>query len=130
MKTKILLFPGILLAFFLLVSACSTMNMASKPAGKLVGKWEGTLAVPNQGNLLLKFEFFTNVDGDRRGFLDVPQQTNQPMFLDDIAFDGSILTVSLEDAGASFTGTLKGDSIAGTFKQGGGELPLTLTREK
>jgi hypothetical protein len=117
-----------LIAFLLLAPACSTLNMVSKPADKLAGKWEGTLAIPNQGDLLLKFEFFTNVDGDSRGFLEVPTQTDRPMFLDNIVFDGSMLTVVLEDAGASYSGTLKGDSISGMFKQGGGELPLTITR--
>ena len=117
-----------LAAIMFLSSSCSTMNMVSKPADKLAGKWEGTLAIPQQGDLLLKFEFFTNIDGDSRGFLDVPAQADRPIFLDNIAFDGSVLTVTLEAEGASFTGKLKGDSITGMFKQGGGELPLTITR--
>ncbi|MFC1551031.1 hypothetical protein ACFL6P_00565 [Candidatus Latescibacterota bacterium] len=118
-------------AVFVMLGVSSPPLHAESPANDtLTGKWEGSLTVPNQGDVKLVFEFFFNADGDRRGFLNVPQQSDDSIFIMDVTIDKGAVALSIEQIGIEYSGTLDGNTIDGEFRQGGGKFPLVLKRVK
>jgi hypothetical protein len=117
----------LLAAVVLFGSSCSVMRTGT-PANNVIGKWDGSITVPNQGDIKLIFEFFKNADGDLRGFLSVPQQSDQPLFIENVTLDGSALQITIENIGASYSATLDGSKLDGEFSQGGGKFPLVVER--
>ena len=108
--------------------ASSTIRAEFPAADKLTGTWEGTLTIAKGPQLKLVFEFFINADGDYRGFLTVPLQSEFPMFIEKVTIEGATVSVTIDNIGISYSGTLEDNSIEGKFKQGGGEFPLVLNR--
>ena len=62
--------------------------------------------------------------------MDSPDQNATGMPVESVRLEGSRVTLSLPQIGASFEGTLhaSGDSIAGSWSQGGMTFPLELAR--
>lgn len=97
-------------------------------AQTIQGDWMGTLDVQGQ-ELPLVFHFSGNNDA-LTGTMDSPAQGATGIALDKVDFDMGVLTLSLKQAGISYSGQVKGNTIEGTFKQGPMELPLKLTQGK
>ncbi len=100
---------------------------ASKHAS-LEGTWEGALDV---AGTKLRLKAMLKPSGQElKGVLD---SLDQKVFLpiDIVTINGSAVEMDLELIQATFKGTLSsdGNSIAGTWDQGGQSFPLTLTRK-
>ena len=100
---------------------------ASKHAS-LDGTWEGAVDV---GGTKLRLKAMLKPAGQElKGVLDsVDQKVVLPIDL--VTINGSSVEMDLELIQATFKGTLSpdGNSIAGTWDQGGQSFPLTLTRK-
>src|SRR5690606_15927106 len=95
-------------------------------AQELNGSYSGTLEVQGmQLELILNFE--PTADG-YTGTLDVPAQGATGIGLDSVLLEGNTLTVTAAKLGMTYTGTVSGGSIEGTYEQMGQKLPLTLMK--
>lgn len=97
-------------------------------AQSLAGNWQGTLQAGKDLRIVI---VISSADGGvLRAVLYSIDQGSQGLPASTIALQGSTLRMSYQSLGATFEGTVNaaGDSVAGTFTQGGKPLPLTLTR--
>lgn len=102
-----------------LVTLC-LMALSVLAAHAQTGSWSGSLDV-NGAKLLLVF----NIDGENTT-LDVPDQSAKgiPATVD-FSPEGKLM-INVPSIGARYEGFMLGKMIAGTFRQSGIELPLTL----
>ncbi|MBP1616355.1 MAG: putative dipeptidyl anminopeptidase [Bacteroidetes bacterium] len=111
--------------FLNLVALLIFMTMTAT-AQSIAGDWKGTLDV--QG---MKLELIFHVSGSDNNYsatLDVPAQGASGILVDKTEFGDNKISLKVNTAGISYSGELKGNSIEGTFQQGGMNLPLTLAR--
>ena len=95
-------------------------------AQQIEGDWKGLLSV--QGvELELVFHLTPEEDG-LSGTMDVPMQGAAGIAVDTVELSGNSVTLKVSAAQIAFNGVLQGDSIVGTYEQGGMSLPLTLKR--
>ena len=94
-------------------------------AQDFAGDWSGTLATPN-GSLAFVLHLTPEADG-YAVTADSPDQgiTGLPGSAE---ASGDEITVRFPAVGGTYVARLDGDTLAGTFSQGGGEFPLTLQR--
>jgi uncharacterized protein (TIGR03435 family) len=95
--------------------------------GDIAGDWQGTI---NAGKSLRVIVRVTKAEkGWGAKFYSI-DQTPQPIPVSSITMDGTAVKFTVDAAAATFTGTLSadGNTIAGTWAQGPGSLPLTLIR--
>lgn len=111
---KIILF---LLAGFISLSAF---------AQNITGQWNGALKVQGM-QLRLVFHVEKTADGFSAK-MDSPDQGAKGISCNETTFADNKLTIKITSLGASYEGTLQGDSIQGTFTQMGMKLPLNLKR--
>lgn len=127
--------------------ACSLQTAVARPASKapapleaslqqkkesavgqgLAGNWFGVLEAGGAKlRLLLKIK--VGADGSLQASLDSLDQGAMDLRVDSIVQTGPIIRAELKAIGAVLEGKLnsEGTEIAGSWKQGGGELPLTL----
>jgi dipeptidyl aminopeptidase/acylaminoacyl peptidase len=93
---------------------------------QITGDWKGTLDV--QGMELEIIFHISEADGAYSATLDVPLQGAAGIPVETIQFEDNQLTVSMSQLQLSYKGTLSGETIEGTFEQGGMTLPLTFTK--
>jgi pimeloyl-ACP methyl ester carboxylesterase len=93
------------------------------------GVWWGTLQAGAQ-RLRLVFRLQRDADGQLRGTIDSLDQAATGIPISEITVEGSTIRVRSDAVQGEFVGTLSDDGkqVAGVWKQGGQELPLTLTR--
>ena len=105
-------------------AAASTPTVPSAPA--LEGAWMGTLHLPGgELRLVVKIE---RQGAGWTATLDSIDQHARDIPIDSVAFDGAALTLRSSRLNASFEARLVGDTLSGTFRQRGSELPLVLAR--
>lgn len=136
---KLLLFAAVLLAVgiplsFGIVHTAKAQDAAAgqAPASKtgIEGTWQGTLHLPNGGSLRI----VNKVTRDSGGALKVQDysidQGAQPMAATSASFDGGVFKYGIQFIDGEYEGKMSsdGNSITGTWKQGGGTLPLVLER--
>lgn len=93
----------------------------------ITGSWNGILKFSGT-QLRVKFNVTRASDG-YSATMDSPDQGAAGIVVTSTTFRDSILQFELAGLGIQFEGKLyPGDSIPGTFKQGGQEIPLTLSR--
>ena len=92
---------------------------------QISGDWKGALNV--QGNSLDLIFHITENNGAYTATLDVPAQGAAGIPAE-AAFADNKLTINVAAAGVKYSGALAGDSIVGTFQQGGMSLPLNLSK--
>jgi uncharacterized protein (TIGR03435 family) len=96
-------------------------------AQNLAGNWQGALNVGKELRLV-----FTIANADGGGFRGVMYSIDQggQGLPATITVQGSVVRMAMTGLGASFEGTLTadGNTLAGTFTQGGKGLPLSLQR--
>ena len=93
------------------------------------GIWQGKLSV--QGGIALRLVVHIAKQGDTlTGTMDSPDQSATGIPIGKIVFEKSKLSMELPAIAGTFEGTMNEacTEIAGTWKQGVTELPLTLTR--
>jgi len=106
-------------------SLCSCLSYGQD----ISGSWNGILKF---GGVELRLKL--NVKHSSNAYsatMDSPDQGVSGIVVSTTTFQDSVLKFEVGSAGISFEGKLyPGDSIPGTFKQGGQAIPLTLTRQE
>lgn len=93
---------------------------------QMTGDWKGSISV--QGvNLELVFHI-SDKDGALQTTLDVPMQGASGVPVEKTTFENDELKLDMKAIQAKFTGKFSGETIDGTFEQGGMSLPLKLAR--
>lgn len=96
-------------------------------AQDITGKWNGVLKV--QGTQL---RLVFNVSKSENGLtstMDSPDQGANGIQVTKTTFENSKIMFEVANARIEYDGELKGDEIIGTFKQGGQEFPMNLSRK-
>ncbi len=104
-------------------------HKAAKPSD-IDGAWMGVL---DTGGVKLHIVFhITNTEEGLTATLDSPDQGAKAIPVSAVTRDGASLKMEVKAVGGGFEGKIGPDlsSIAGTWSQGGGALPLTLTKVK
>jgi len=97
-------------------------------AQEITGSWQGELDV--QG-MKLPLVFHIKKDGEKLiSTLDSPKQGATNIPVNTTSYTADQLTLELPALGISYSGKVTNESINGTFKQGGMELPLILSKSK
>lgn len=113
MKTKLLIIALLCMQFLF--------------AQEITGSWSGELSV--QG-MTLPLSF--HIKKDSNGLvstMDSPKQGAKNIPLGTTTFVNNLVTINAPALGLSYSGKLNATIIEGTFKQGGMEFPMTLTRQ-
>jgi hypothetical protein len=104
----------------------------AKPAtpSDVDGTWSGSLEVPS-GSLRLAVHIVNTTDG-LTATMDSLDQGAKGIPVTTVTRNGSSLKLEVKGVGGVYEGTLDAalTKIDGTWKQGGGSLPLVLTRQK
>ena len=122
---------GLLLVLLTLtLGAVSPLCAQDAPAPTPEGHWEGAIQVPGEG-LGINVDFMED-GGTWTGDISIPAQMLEDFALGGLTVEGLALTFGMEGIPGTptFRGTLAedGQSITGTFSQGGQAFPFTLTR--
>lgn len=123
--------PFLTLALVALLGVAGTPALAQGPAD---GHWEGAIEVPSQP-LEIEVNLETGEDGALTGTISIPAQGLKNADLSDLSAtteDGAttvLFAIPGIPGDPRFEGTLSedGTTLAGTFRQGGAELPFELT---
>lgn len=108
----------------LLISLLYALSAYSQ---SIEGAWLGTLQI---GNNSLRVGFtITQQDSVYQAKMDSPDQQAFGLPTNRTSFEQNKLEIVATQLGIYYRGTLMGDSIKGTFSQGGIPLPLTLHRQ-
>jgi pimeloyl-ACP methyl ester carboxylesterase len=113
-----------------LAGAAVWADEPAKPAEKgPAGFWQGTIKV-GAIDLRVVLNVTTKPDGGLSATLDSPDQGAKGIPVDEISVKDSVVKLDLQKIKASFEGKLSDDGkeIAGTWKQGGTDFPLTFKR--
>ncbi len=119
--------PRLLAAALLFASAAVAQTPAAQTPtapSPAAGDWSGVLA----GTGLTLVLHVVETGGALTATFDVPMQGATGLPVGTTALAGDRLTLGIPAIGGRYEGTLAGDSISGTWSQGGASLPLTLTR--
>jgi CubicO group peptidase (beta-lactamase class C family) len=124
-------FP-VVASVYLFSILCLAVPFVAAQAGEGVhGTWEGAMQLPSM-ELAVVVDFRV-VDGTLEGDIDIPAQGAKDLPLGDISFEGSALRFKIQGVPGdpTFDGTLAddGETISGTFSQGGQNFPFNLTRQ-
>jgi dipeptidyl aminopeptidase/acylaminoacyl peptidase len=117
MKTRIMRNTLVVFLFLAFVSI---------QAQELSGSHSGTLEV--QG---MELQLIYNIAETENGYtatLDVPAQGASGIELDSVVLDGDKITIKSAKMQMTYSGTLSGDRIEGTYEQMGQQYPLSLTK--
>ncbi len=97
---------------------------------KITGTWGGLMSAGTQ-TLQIIFHLETDAGGALTATMDSPDQGQFGLPVNRAVFDGSVLRLELDYAGASFEGTMvvDGFSIEGAWSQGGASLPLLIVKQ-
>ena len=106
------------------VRTVTPLALSDEAFDRLAGVWSGEM-----GPLELFVRIETTADGQRVGYLDVPAQGANGLTVPEVTLEGDAVTIRITGIGATFTGTLAGDEMQGTWQQGQANNPLTLTRD-
>jgi fermentation-respiration switch protein FrsA (DUF1100 family) len=128
------LFPWLTVAAGLLPADVPPTTQPAHTTGALqetiVGTWNGTLVIPG-GELPLVFHIQTAEEGGFTATLDSPAQGAMGIPVSEVTFaDGHLRLVS-DAVQGEFEGDLSDDGtqLTGTWRQGGGEIELTMVKE-
>jgi pimeloyl-ACP methyl ester carboxylesterase len=92
-------------------------------AAAIVGTYQGEIkAGPFALHLVL------TIAASGEGKLRVPEQGNVELPIEKVEIDGAKVTFQIPKIGARFNGELKGETIEGTWEQGGRGMPIAFKR--
>jgi len=112
-------------AALFLLTVLTTLSMYGQD---ITGQWNGSLTV--QGTQLRLVFNISKSDKGYTSTMDSPDQGAKGIPVTSTTFENSTLKLEVTNAGITYTGELKDNSIIGTFKQGGQSFPMNLSREK
>jgi len=93
---------------------------------QIKGDWKGTLDV--QGTSIEIIFHVTGSEDALQATMDVPLQGAAGIPVSQVAFEDNTLTLTIDQAGIKYTGTLAENKITGTYSQAGQEFPLVLEK--
>jgi hypothetical protein len=96
-------------------------------AQDITGQWNGVLKV--QGTQLRIVFNVAKTDSGFTSTMDSPDQGAKGIPMTKTTFENSTIKFELSDAHIEYQGQLKETEIVGTFKQGGMEFPMNLSRK-
>lgn len=108
----------------LLITLLASLTLIAQD---ITGQWNGILNV--QGTQL---RLVFNVSKTETGYsstMDSPDQGAKDIPVTTTTFENPTIKFTVANLGVEYSGDLKNNEIVGTFKQGGLELPLNLSRE-
>lgn len=111
------------------VDVYAEYNNPGLPGEGMAGTWRALIKVgPHRMRLVLSIS--ADESGKLSGRLHSLDQNNTEVDLDSVSLSGNAVAVEILQIGARFEGTLdeKQSEIKGTWKQGGGDMPLTFRR--
>jgi uncharacterized protein (TIGR03435 family) len=100
-------------------------------AQDITGTWQGTLTAPGGGQTLrIVMEVSRAQDQSLRAVMRSIDQGGQPINAGAVTLQGSTFRLTVPGIGGTYEGRMSGDgnSISGTWTQGGGPAPLNLAR--
>lgn len=107
----------------------STSNLKKEPQlSDLQGKWFGSLQIPEGPTLTAGIEIFTKADGQIGANMVSPDQGVAVMPIDAVRWQNGELAVVADAIGAEIVLRPDTDALIGALKQGGAELPMSLSR--
>ena len=110
--------PFLFISFLLMVSILQAQTVE--------GDWSGKLDVQGQ-EVPLVFHF-SGADDALTATMDSPSQGATGIPVETVKFADGQLSLSVMGGQIEYTAKVMGETMEGTFKQGGGELPLNLTK--
>ena len=115
-------------------AVAAVLKLSAESFALLKGKWQGALEVPNPQtgqkqvlDLILRFE--TNPKGEYVAFVDSPVQKAMGLIVSEATLADGKLNIKLPVVRGEYSATLSGKSMTGEWSQGGGKLPLTMTKQ-
>ena len=93
----------------------------------ITGQWNGLLKV--QGMQLRLVFNVSKTDDGYTSTMDSPDQGAKDIPVTVTIFEDPNITFEIKNAGIEYKGKLNGDKISGTFKQGGQEFSMDLSRD-
>jgi hypothetical protein len=105
-------------ALFVIAAAASAVAQTQD----ISGDWQGTIQA-GMGELRLVLHVSKNADGTLKAVIDSPDQNAAGVAIDSISLDGNKVRFASAPLKATYEGTLKGESINGSWTQGQ-KLPL------
>ena len=117
------------LILWLIVFAAAAGNVLH--AQDITGTWQGTLTAPGGGQTLrIVMEVSRAQDQSLRAVMRSIDQGGQPINAGAVTLQGSTFRLTVPAIGGTYEGRMSGDgnTISGTWTQGGGPAPLNLAR--
>jgi len=108
----------------LLVTLLTTLTSTAQD---ITGQWNGVLKV--QGTQLRVVFNVTQTENGFSSTMDSPDQGAKGIPVTNTTFENPKIKFEVTNARIEYNGELSGDEIIGTFKQGGQEFPMNLSRE-
>ena len=96
-------------------------------AQDITGQWNGVLKV--QGMALRLVFNISKTDTGYSATMDSPDQSVKGIPVTTTTFENGKLALEVTNAGIKYNGELKDSELVGTFKQGGMEVPMNLSRK-
>ena len=120
---------GLRLTLMLAMAISPVLTNAADPP-RIVGTWEGVLDPGAQAKKRVVVHIAADQDGSLNGTIDYPDQDVSGILITAITYKAHVLHFESTQNLSSYDGTMnKEDSeIAGTWKQGGTPVSLTLKR--
>jgi len=100
------------------------VNIPPEAVKQLLGRWTGQIA-----NIPTVIRFEQNAAGKIVVLMDSPTQNAKDLPVSSTTFADGKLTLKIASVMGEYAGTLNGETISGTWTQGGKPVPLTLTKE-
>lgn len=91
---------------------------------KIAGKWTGSVS-----GVRIAFRFEEAEDGQYIAVLDQPDQGITDVPVSSVEVEGDQVILKIAAAGVTFTATITGTELTGTWSQVGNELAVTLEKE-
>ena len=115
----------------LMIVLFTAFSFAQEADQKIEGSWLGTLNVQGT-DLRLVFNITRSEDGTLTATMDSPDQGAMGHPMDDVRFEDGQWILELKRAGITYTAELSedGQTLAGTFKQGGFTAPFDAKRSE
>ncbi len=95
----------------------------------LTGSWQGALSLPGGASLRILFHL-EEEGGQLTATMESPDQGSGRIPVSGAAREGDSLRLEVEAIGGAYAGRVEGETISGTWRQGGQAFPLNLTRSQ
>jgi hypothetical protein len=115
---------GLSVVFVVLVGAVALLHAQMNP---LTGTWQGELKI-SQGAPTRMILLISEENATVSAKVHISNQGPSLLVVDPISRSGQTLKFEIQKLKGSFSGTIVGDHIKGTFTRSGTDIPLTLTR--